>query len=95
MKEKEAAGGGSGKTRKWKLWKSSSGSRSSRASEAASDTSSVADGFSSVVAAVARAPLKDFKVVKQEWAAIRIQTAFRGFLVSESFKIESFFLYTC
>lgn len=81
MKEKAVTV--SGKSRKWKLWKSSSASRSSRASDAASDTSSVADGFSTAVAAVARAPLKDFKMVKQEWAAIRIQTAFRGFLVTQ------------
>ncbi|KAF9592232.1 hypothetical protein IFM89_012808 [Coptis chinensis] len=28
-----------------------------------------------------RAPPKNFRVVRQEWAAIRIQTAFRGFLI--------------
>ncbi|KAF9618804.1 hypothetical protein IFM89_002672 [Coptis chinensis] len=30
---------------------------------------------------VVRAPPKNFRVVRQEWAAIRIQTAFRGFLI--------------
>jgi predicted deacetylase len=34
------------------------------------------------MATVVRAPPKDFRVVRQEWAAIRIQTAFRGFLVN-------------
>ncbi|MBA0728548.1 hypothetical protein Golax_001438 [Gossypium laxum] len=33
------------------------------------------------MAALARAPAKDFRVLRQEGAAIRIQTAFRGFLV--------------
>lgn len=76
--------GGGGRSGKWKLWRSSSGSRSGgqRSASEASDTSSVAaDAFNSAVAAVVRAPPKDFRVVKQEWAAIRIQTAFRGFLV--------------
>jgi len=87
---------GSGKTSEWKLWKSSSGSsRSSRASEPASDTSSVADGFSSAVVAVARSPPKDFKVIEQERAAISIQTTLRGFLVCENFKIAAFFLCMC
>ncbi|RZR79065.1 hypothetical protein BHM03_00004647 [Ensete ventricosum] len=87
-------GGGNdnGKSRKWKkLWRSSSGEhlslwRSSKggshrsvASEA-SDVSSLADAFTAAVATVVRAPPKDFKVVSQEWAAIRIQTAFRAFL---------------
>lgn len=50
-----------------------------------SDKSSLNNGdpaFTAAVATVVRAPPRDFKVVKKEWAAIRIQTAFRGFLVS-------------
>lgn len=48
----------------------------------ASDSSDAsADAFSVAVATVVRAPPKDFMAVRQEWAAIRIQTAFRGFLV--------------
>ncbi|KAJ4979031.1 hypothetical protein NE237_009811 [Protea cynaroides] len=43
-----------------------------------SDSSSVANGFSAAVATVVRAPPKDFKVVREEWAAIRIQTASRA-----------------
>lgn len=47
-----------------------------------SDCSSVNnDAYTAAVATVVRAPPKDFKAVREEWAAIRIQTAFRGFLV--------------
>ena len=48
----------------------------------ASDSSS--DAFNAAMATVVRAKPKDFMVVKQEWAAIRIQTVFRGFLVNGS-----------
>lgn len=80
--------GNSGKNKKWKLWRNPSGDWKGRhGSESVS--------YSAAVATVLRAPPKDFKAVRQEWAAIRIQTAFRGFLVS--FKafvclIECFFL---
>ena len=40
------------------------------------------DGFFAAVAAIARAHPKDFMVVRKEWAAICIQTAFRGLLVN-------------
>ena len=79
--------GGSGKGRKWsRLWRSSSGGQqrgaaSAAASEVSETSSSAADALSSVVAAVVRAPPKDFRVIRDEWAAVRIQTAFRGFLV--------------
>nr|XP_051204975.1 protein IQ-DOMAIN 6-like [Lolium perenne] len=39
-----------------------------------------ADALSSVVAAVVRAMPGDFRVIRHEWAALRIRTAFRGFL---------------
>lgn len=86
-------GGGANKGRKWKLWRSSSGdhgslwrgsrggSHRSPASEASDDASSVATAaaemFTAALATVARAPAKDFMAVRQEWATIRIQTAFR------------------
>ncbi|KAG2286170.1 hypothetical protein Bca52824_045774 [Brassica carinata] len=38
------------------------------------------------VATVLRAPPKDFKAVREEWAAIRIQTAFRGFLARRALR---------
>ncbi|XP_037466974.1 uncharacterized protein LOC119338858 [Triticum dicoccoides] len=53
---------------------------SAAASEISETSSAAADALSSVVAAVVRAPPKDFRVIRQEWAAIRIQTTFRGFL---------------
>ncbi|KAG8045971.1 hypothetical protein GUJ93_ZPchr0008g14151 [Zizania palustris] len=92
---------GGGKGRKWKLWRSSSGDQGSlwrgsrgyahrsAASEASDDASSVAaaaDPFTAAVATVARAPAKDFMAVRQEWATIRIQTAFRGFLARRALR---------
>ncbi|KAL3013359.1 hypothetical protein AAZX31_06G048900 [Glycine max] len=42
--------------------------------------------FTAAVATVVRAPPKDFRLVKQEWAAIRIQTAFRAFLARRALR---------
>ncbi|KAL6620605.1 hypothetical protein ACP70R_035744 [Stipagrostis hirtigluma subsp. patula] len=88
--EKTAAGG---KGRKWtRLWRSSSSGSGSRAGDGergalASEASSAsAESFSSVVAAVARAPPRDFRLIRQEWAAVRIQTAFRAFLARRALK---------
>ncbi|RWW09184.1 hypothetical protein GW17_00027338 [Ensete ventricosum] len=90
--EARSGGGGNARSRKWtKLWRSSSwdhlslrrGSRGSSHRSAASDASSVADAFTAAAATVVRAPPRDFRVVRQEWAAIRIQTAFRAFLVTQ------------
>ncbi|KAL8152280.1 hypothetical protein V2J09_010040 [Rumex salicifolius] len=87
----EKLGGGKGK--KWKLWKNPSGELSNwkksfktrRYSE--SETASPRNGaFNDAVATVIRAPPKDFRAVRQEWAAIRIQTAFRGFLARRALK---------
>lgn len=86
---------GASKGKKWRIWRSSSGDLSSGSSwkgfkghhrsfagSECSDSSSVNnDAFTAAVATVVRAPPKDFRAVRQEWAAIRIQTAFRGFLV--------------
>ncbi|KAI3687341.1 hypothetical protein L1987_81036 [Smallanthus sonchifolius] len=83
---------------KWKLWRSSSGEMGSGwkgfkgshkgAASDGSDSSSVvgSDVFSAAVATVVRAQPKDFKAVRQEWAAIRIQTAFRGFLARRALR---------
>ncbi|GJN15081.1 hypothetical protein PR202_gb01970 [Eleusine coracana subsp. coracana] len=87
--EKAAAAGGKGRNKWTRLWRSSS-SASSRAgsgeggSALASQASS--DSFSSVVAAVVRAPPRDFRLIRQEWAAVRIQTAFRAFLARRALK---------
>ncbi|KAA0064506.1 protein IQ-DOMAIN 1 [Cucumis melo var. makuwa] len=85
--DKEKLGGT--KTKKWKLWRSPSGDLSSawkgykgghKAASEGSDSPRAADSFTAAVATVLRAPPRNFRVVRQEWAAIRIQTAFRGFL---------------
>lgn len=60
-------------------WKGFKGSH--KAASEGSDSPRVADAFTAAMATVVRAPPRDFRVVRQEWAAIRIQTAFRGFLV--------------
>ncbi|KAI4377834.1 hypothetical protein MLD38_015406 [Melastoma candidum] len=79
---------GGGKVRKWKLWRSSSGDVSPRSGSRGSDgpASPALDAYSAAVAAVVRAPPKNFRAVKKEWAAIRIQTAFRGFLARRALK---------
>ncbi|XP_047061529.1 protein IQ-DOMAIN 6-like [Lolium rigidum] len=74
------------------LWRGSKGGshRSAAESEASDDASSLAaaaaDMFSAALATVARAPAKDFMAVRQEWACIRIQTAFRGFLARRALR---------
>ncbi|CAM8970518.1 unnamed protein product [Rhodiola kirilowii] len=79
------------KGRKWRLWRSSSADMSRRGRRgrdaAGSESASVHnEAFTAAMATVLRAPAKDFKVVKQEWAAIRIQTAFRGFLARRALR---------
>ena len=87
MQEKEG-----GKGRKWRLWRSGSGGivigkgrrGSGNGSEAeGSEVSSYAfdTEMAAAVAALAKASPKDFMVVRREWAAVRIQTVFRAFLV--------------
>ncbi|KAL3655719.1 Short calmodulin-binding motif protein [Castilleja foliolosa] len=82
----------SGKGKKWKLWKSSSmdlgGPSWKGFKRNSSDLSAVNNNaaFNAAVATVVRAPPKDFKAVRQEWAAIRIQTAFRGFLARRALR---------
>ncbi|CAJ1972917.1 unnamed protein product [Sphenostylis stenocarpa] len=73
-----------GKKKKWRLWKSSSAGEN-RSPDF--DYGSVAsDSFTAAVATVVRAPPKDFKLLKQEWAATRIQTAFRAFLARRALR---------
>ncbi|KAF6997159.1 hypothetical protein CFC21_013415 [Triticum aestivum] len=70
-----------GKGRKWsRLWRSAS--RDGAGGCETSSTTSSASALGSVVAAAARAPPRDFRVIRQEWAAVRIQAAFRALLVS-------------
>ncbi|CAN1785728.1 Protein IQ-DOMAIN 8 [Linum perenne] len=44
------------------------------------------DALTAAMATVARAQPKDFMLVKKEWAAIRIQTAFRGLLARRALR---------
>ncbi|XWS72436.1 hypothetical protein CRYUN_Cryun02cG0039600 [Craigia yunnanensis] len=93
--EKEDQEKVNGKSKKWRLWRSSSGDLGTswegfkgkfRADSEGSDSSPRTDAFTAAMAAVVRAPPKDFRVVRQEWAAIRIQTAFRGFLARRALR---------
>ncbi|KFK30868.1 hypothetical protein AALP_AA6G035900, partial [Arabis alpina] len=44
------------------------------------------EAFTVAMAALIRAPPKDFLLVKREWASIRIQAAFRAFLARRAFR---------
>ncbi|MCE5165946.1 IQ calmodulin-binding motif [Datura stramonium] len=89
---------GGGKNRKWKLWRSASGGIAMASSKGVkgggnlgdsdgSESSFLSDSaLAAAMAAVVRAPHKDFVVVKQEWAALRIQAAFRGFLARRALR---------
>ncbi|CAM8996804.1 unnamed protein product [Rhodiola kirilowii] len=78
--------------RRWKLWKSSKGSSGSNVAPSEMSDASYLTGngdvnaYAMAVAAVIRAPPKDFMAVRREWAAVRIQTAFRGFLARRAFR---------
>nr|XP_043618046.1 protein IQ-DOMAIN 8-like [Erigeron canadensis] len=93
--EQEKIGGS--KIRTWKLWRSQSGGPgggfSSKGIKGGRLSTSDAGGsrsedvsFSAAVATVVRAQPKDFMVVKQEWAAIRIQSVFRSFLARQALR---------
>ncbi|GER35414.1 IQ-domain 6 [Striga asiatica] len=85
-----------GKGKKWRIWRSSSldlsgsswkGFKKLSGSNFSTESSSMNnDAFNAAVATVVRAPPKDFKAVRKEWAAIRIQTAFRGFLARRALR---------
>ncbi|TMW85690.1 protein IQ-DOMAIN 1 isoform X1 [Solanum pennellii] len=77
------------KVKKWKIWRSDVKGLKQRngvGSEGSDCSSMNNDAYTAAVAAVVRAPPKDFKAVREEWAAIRIQTTFRGFLARRAFR---------
>lgn len=63
-------------------WKGFKGNHKAASEGCESPPAGSADAFNAAVATVVRAPPKDFRLVREEWAAIRIQTAFRAFLVT-------------
>nr|KYP33299.1 Protein IQ-DOMAIN 1 [Cajanus cajan] len=73
------------KKKKWRLWKSSSAGEN-RSQDGFLNAPSDSDSFTAAVATVVRAPPKDFRLLKQEWAATRIQTAFRAFLARRALR---------
>ncbi|XP_019436499.1 PREDICTED: protein IQ-DOMAIN 1-like [Lupinus angustifolius] len=76
--------------KKWKLWKSSSEGSSSmcvkKCGVGVSDKCCESSLYNAAVAAVVRAPPKDFMIIKKEWAAIRIQSVFRAFLARRALR---------
>ncbi|KAF7814100.1 protein IQ-DOMAIN 1-like [Senna tora] len=90
--DQEKGGGGGGdknKKKSWRLWRSSS-EGVKKGNGVVSDKSDSSflldDAFTAAMAAVVRAPPKGFMVIKQEWAAIRIQALFRGFLARRALR---------
>ncbi|KAL4369354.1 hypothetical protein GQ457_05G024900 [Hibiscus cannabinus] len=78
--------------KKWRLWRSSSEGLGSKichvgsSSEASNSSSMAPDVLASAMATLARAPPRDFRAVKREWATIRIQTAFRALLARRALR---------
>ncbi|KAI4329108.1 hypothetical protein L6164_021408 [Bauhinia variegata] len=82
--------------KKWRLWRSSSeGFGSSMksmkkghgaVSERSDSSFAVDDVHTAAMATLVRVPPKDFVVIKQEWAAIRIQAVFRAFLARRALR---------
>ncbi|KAM5579445.1 protein IQ-DOMAIN 1 [Rosa sericea] len=81
--------------KKWKLWRSSSdglgssskgGVKKVAGSELLDSANVVDHELAAAMATLLRAQPKDFKIVKREWAAIRIQTVFRGFLARQALR---------
>ncbi|XP_019193066.1 PREDICTED: protein IQ-DOMAIN 1-like [Ipomoea nil] len=91
---------GGGKSRKWKLWRSASGGLTMSSAKTGkggkfivgdsegSESSFVSDNgaLAAAMATLVRAPHRDFMMVKQEWAAVRIQTLFRAFLARRALR---------
>ncbi|OIV96410.1 hypothetical protein TanjilG_09837 [Lupinus angustifolius] len=74
----------SGKNKRFRSWKSST-TCSSHSGDSPLSVVEV-DSYTAAVATVIRAPPKDFRLIRQQWASIRIQTAFRAFLARRALR---------
>ncbi|XP_073223156.1 protein IQ-DOMAIN 6-like isoform X2 [Cicer arietinum] len=70
--------------KKWKLWKTSS--EGSSMMKSVGDDSVCDSSLTAAKAVVIRAQPRDFILIKQEWAAIRIQALFRAFLARRALR---------
>ncbi|KAF1859721.1 hypothetical protein Lal_00010305 [Lupinus albus] len=90
--DQEKGGGDISKSnKKWKLWRTSSEGSSSMPMKKGGvngvyDKPYESSSYNAAMAAVVRAPPKDFQIIKQEWAAIRIQAVFRSFLARRALR---------
>lgn len=64
--------------------KGGGGKRGAESEVSESSSSGFEGQMAAAVATVVRAPHKDFEIVRQKWAAVRIQTMFRAFLVKQN-----------
>ncbi|PQP97362.1 protein IQ-DOMAIN 1-like [Prunus yedoensis var. nudiflora] len=80
--------------KKWKLWRSSSegfgssskgGMKRSQVADA-EPLNSLDDALAAAMATLVRTQPKNFIVIKKQWAAIRIQAVFRGFLARQALR---------
>ncbi|KRH10035.2 hypothetical protein GLYMA_15G025400v4 [Glycine max] len=77
-------GGDNKSKKKWKLWRASSEGSMKKVGGGGGGAAAASD--SSLTYAVAVMVPKDFKLIKQEWAAIRIQAVFRAFLARRALR---------
>ncbi|KAG4945132.1 hypothetical protein JHK87_041139 [Glycine soja] len=77
-------GGDNKSKKKWKLWRASSEGSMKKVGGGGGGGAAASD--SSLTYAVAVMVPKDFKLIKQEWAAIRIQAVFRAFLARRALR---------
>lgn len=81
--EKAEEGCSESGSRRWKFWKKSSRPGASESHRSASEVVEEEEVAALYASTSVCSPHNDFKVVRQAFAAIRIQAAFRGCLVFE------------
>ncbi|GAB2225537.1 hypothetical protein Droror1_Dr00006334 [Drosera rotundifolia] len=84
----EMVGFGGKRSKNWKPWRRNTyrGGKEGEGSGPSEFGSTADDVFSAAMATVVRATHKDFLIVRREWAAIRIQAVFRGFLARSALR---------